>query len=53
MFTNLLEAKVLAEEYRNHYNQEQPYSALGYRTLAEFGALCELTGVDAGLTKEL
>jgi putative transposase len=37
-FTNLLEARVLIEEYRNHYNQERPHSALGYRTPAEFAA---------------
>ncbi len=52
-FTNLLEAKVLVEEYRNHYNRERPHSALGYRTPAEFAASCELEGVEEDLTKEL
>jgi putative transposase len=52
-FTNLLEAKVLVEEYRNHYNCERPHSALGYRTPAEFGASCELASADEDLTKEL
>jgi transposase InsO family protein len=52
-FANLLEAKVLVEEYRSHYNQERPHSALGYRTPVEFAALCEWAGVDAKLTKEL
>jgi putative transposase len=54
VFTSLLEAKVLVEEYRNHYNQERPHSALGYRTPAEFAASCEpATGVDEELRKEL
>jgi transposase InsO family protein len=29
-FASLLEAKVLAEEYREHYNHERPHGALGY-----------------------
>ncbi len=49
----MLEAKVLVEEYRRHYNHERPHSALGYRTPAEFAALCESDRVDADLTKEL
>jgi putative transposase len=53
VFTSLLEAKILVEGYRNHYNCERPHSALGYRTPAEFGALCELESVDEELVKEL
>jgi len=53
VFTSLLEAKVLVEEYRNHSNQERPHSALGYRTPAEFAASYELTSADEALTKEL
>ena len=53
VFTNLLEAKVLVEEYRNHYNCERPHSALGYRTPAEFGAACELASANEDLMKEL
>jgi putative transposase len=34
VFASLLEAKVLVEEYRNHYNQQRPHSALGYLTPA-------------------
>jgi transposase InsO family protein len=41
-FTSLLEAKILVEGYRNHYNRERPHSALGYRRLAQFAALCNL-----------
>jgi transposase InsO family protein len=39
-FTNVLEAKVLAKEYRRHYNHTRAHSTLGYQTPAEFGALC-------------
>ena len=53
VFASLLEAKVLVEEYRNHYNQERPHSALGYRTPAEFAASCEPASADEDLTKEL
>ncbi len=53
VFTNLLEAKVLVEEYRNHYNRERPHSALGYRTPAEFAAAYEAASADEDLTKEL
>ncbi len=53
VFTSLPEAKVLVEEYRSHYNHNRPHSALGYRTPAEFRALCEPAGVDADLVKEL
>jgi putative transposase len=34
---NLLEAKVLMEEYRSHYHRERPHSALAYLHLAKFG----------------
>ncbi len=44
VFTSLLEAKVLVEEYRSHYNQERPHSALGYQTPAEFAAAADLDG---------
>jgi len=36
VFTNLLEAKVLVEDYRSYYNHHRPHSALDYRTPAEF-----------------
>jgi transposase InsO family protein len=38
-FGSLLEARVLAREWRQEYNQVRPHSALGYRTPAEFGAM--------------
>jgi putative transposase len=54
VFSSLLEAKVLVEEYRNYYNCERPHSALGYLTPAEFAASCELaTSAEEDLTKEL
>lgn len=31
LFTTLLEAQVLVERWRKHYNQVRPHSALGYR----------------------
>lgn len=37
-FAMLLEAKVLAEDYRIDYNTYRPHSALGYRTPASFAA---------------
>lgn len=40
LFTSLLEAKVLTEEYRVGYNHERPHSSLGYRTPAEFAVDC-------------
>ncbi len=53
VFTNLLEAKVLVEEYRNHYNHRRPHSSLGYRTPVEFAASCEPAKADEDLMKEL
>jgi transposase InsO family protein len=53
VFTSLLEAKVLVEDYRKHYNERRPHSALGYRTPAEFAVSCEPTGVDKNFMKDL
>jgi putative transposase len=39
-FASLLEARVLGQEWKRLYNHERPHSSLGYRTPAEFGALC-------------
>ena len=36
VFHSLLEAKVMAEDYRTHYNTYRPHSSLGYRTPNEF-----------------
>jgi putative transposase len=38
-FANLKEAKVLAEDYRDHYNHHRPHGALGYLTPVEFAAI--------------
>jgi transposase InsO family protein len=42
IFSNLVEAKVLVEEYRGKYNNERPHSSLGYLTPAEFARGHEL-----------
>jgi putative transposase len=39
-FGSLLEARVLAKEWRREYNQFRPHSSLGYRTPAEYGEMC-------------
>jgi putative transposase len=37
VFGNLLEAKVLVEDWRRQYNEKRPHSSLGYQTPREFG----------------
>ena len=44
VFADLLEAKVLVEDDRGHYNHHRPHSALGYLTPAEFVAAADLGG---------
>ena len=39
-FDSEREAAVLIEEYRQHYNERRPHSALGYQTPSEFSAAC-------------
>jgi putative transposase len=38
-FGSVLEAQVLAKEWRREYNHVRPHSSLGYRTPAEYGAM--------------
>jgi len=38
IFNNLMEAKVVNESYRRHFNTERPHSSLGYQTPLEFKA---------------
>ena len=38
MFTSLLEAQVVAEDWRVDYNESRPHGALGYMTPKEFAA---------------
>ncbi len=52
-FANVKEAKVLAEDYRDHYNHHRPHGALGYLTPAEFAAIEALAGQDSGPSKQL
>ena len=35
-FRNRLEARVIIEDWRNHYNRVRPHSSLGYKTPIEF-----------------
>jgi putative transposase len=43
-FASLLEARVLAGQWKQQYNHVRPHSALGYRTPAEFGAMVPRAG---------
>ena len=44
IFDTLLEAQVLAERWRKHYNQVRPHSALGYRPPAPEAKLSATSG---------
>ena len=39
VFANLKEAKVLAEDYRDHYNHHRPHGAPGSGSPAKFAAI--------------
>jgi len=51
LFTSLVEARWLIEEWRRQYNHERPHSSLGYATPARFAANCaaapRTSGADA------
>lgn len=42
-FRNRVEAKVVIEQWRRHYNEVRPHSSLGRRTPNEFKKLCNST----------
>ena len=60
IFYTLLEAKVLIERWREHYNRVRPHSSLGYRppapetivfpgfSLADYAPPIPITGGDSG-----
>jgi putative transposase len=52
-FANLNEAKVLAEDYREHYNHNRPHGALGYLTPVEFAAIEALANQGSGPSEQL
>ena len=43
-FTSLEEARALIEEWRIHYNEQRPHSALGYKTPKEFAEKSSVLG---------
>jgi putative transposase len=51
VFHTLLEAKIMAEDLRQHYNAHRPHSSLGYLTPDEF--VLQWTNTNPGLTKSL
>jgi transposase InsO family protein len=53
VFANLKEAKVLAEDYRGHYNHHRPHGALGYLTPAEFAEFEKLPLQNSGAEEEM
>jgi transposase InsO family protein len=53
VFANLREAKVLAEDYRDHYNHHRPHGALGYLTSVEFAAIEALLAQSSVPAEEL
>ena len=52
VFANLKEAKVLAEDYRDHYNHHRPHGALGYLTPAEFAVIEALSAQSSSVPTE-
>jgi putative transposase len=52
-FANLNEAKVVAEDYREHYNHHRPHGALGYLTPVEFAAIEALADQGSGPSEQL
>jgi putative transposase len=52
-FANLKEAKVLAEDYREHYNHHRPHGALGYLTPVEFAVIEALADQGSGPSEHL
>jgi len=40
LFTSLLEAQVVTEDWRTEYNENRPHGALGHMTPTEFAAAC-------------
>jgi putative transposase len=52
VFANVEEAKVLAKDYRDHYNYHRPHGALGYLTPAEFATIEALSHQVPGAIEE-
>lgn len=48
-FSTLLDAQVVIENWRMHYNTRRPHSSLGYQTPANFAAQC-VTQIQPALT---
>jgi len=52
LFTSVLEAQIIVEEWRQEYNQVRPHSSLGYMTAVEFSQ-CSMALVEKPAEFEL
>lgn len=51
-FRNRIDAKIVIEAWRRHYNETRPHSSLGYRTPAEFKQLSSKTNPEESIFQE-
>ncbi len=49
-FRNRIEAKIVIEDWRNHYNDVRPHSSLQYATPAKFRRDCEVSSTTGATT---
>ena len=52
IFYSLKEAQIIIEQWRQHYNTQKPYSALGYRPPAPMTRVIKPTPIDRLLTMQ-
>jgi putative transposase len=51
-FRNRIDAKIVIEDWRRHYNETRPHSSLGYLTPAEFKQLSSKTNPEESIFQE-